>query len=178
MPGFLRVVLLLPLIAPAAAADAIYLCKADDGSAVYRDFPCPPDSSSTVVAEPEKDDATVCSRGTRFGVHSMSENMSGDPFYPRLMTSAWFDAGIRETDIRDPYHPKEVAHFIAPVNSFTQPSSWTVNGVKGSSLDVSCDNTDVDDRGYLYCGDRVGGGLDIVKLTGRALQIGLGKEKE
>jgi hypothetical protein len=119
-----------------------------------------------------------CARGTRFGVHSMSENMEGDPYYPRLMTSAWFDAGIRVTDIRDPYHPKEVAHFIAPVNSFTQPSSWTVNGVSGSSLDVSCDNTDVDNRGLLYCGDRVGGGMDVVKLTGSALRIGLGKGKD
>jgi hypothetical protein len=53
-----------------------------------------------------------------------------------------------------------------------------VNGVMGSSLDVSCDNTDVDDRGILYCGDRVGGGLDIVKLTGRAAEIGRGKDKD
>jgi hypothetical protein len=131
------------------------------------------DFSGQVAGRPN-----FCARGTRFGVHSMSENMAGDPFYPRLMTSAWFDAGIRVTDIRDPYHPKEVAHFIAPVNSFTQPSSWTVNGVSGSSLDVSCDNTDVDDRGLLYCGDRVGGGLDIAKLTGRAARIGLGKGKD
>jgi len=62
MPGFLRVVLLLSLVSP-AAADSIYLCKADDGSAVYRDFPCPPDSSSTVVAEPGKDDATGAKQG-------------------------------------------------------------------------------------------------------------------
>ena len=132
---------------------------------------------STVTVSDFSGRPNFCSRGTRFGVHSMAENFN-DPYYGRLMTSAWFDAGIRVTDIRDPYHPKEVAHFIAPVNSFTQPSSWTVNGVKGSSLDVSCDNTDVDDRGLLYCGDRVGGGLDIVKLTGRAARIGLGKDED
>jgi hypothetical protein len=131
------------------------------------------DFSGQVAGKPN-----FCARGTRFGVHSMSENMAGDPYYPRLMTSAWFDAGIRVTDIRDPYHPKEVAHFIAPVNNFTQPSNWKVNGVSGSSLDVSCDNTDVDNRGLLYCGDRVGGGLDIVKLTGKALRIGLGKNHD
>lgn len=131
------------------------------------------DFSGQVAGRPN-----FCARGTRFGVHSMSENMAGDPYYPRLMTSAWFDAGIRVTDIRDPYHPKEVAHFIAPVNSFTQPSGWTVNGVSGSSLDVSCDNTDVDNRGILYCGDRVGGGLDVVGLTGRPLRIGLGKDAD
>jgi hypothetical protein len=112
-----------------------------------------------------------CSRGTRFGVHSPAENFE-DPSYGRLLTSAWFDAGIRVTDIRDPYHPKEVAHFIAPVNKFTQPSSAVINGVTVTSLDVSCDNSDVDNRGLRYCGDRVGGGLDIVQLTGEAAEIG------
>jgi len=125
---------------------------------------------STVTVDDFSGRPNFCSRGTRFGVHSMEENFD-EPAYGKLMTSAWFDAGIRVTDIRDPYHPREVAHFIAPVNSFTQPSSWTVNGVAGSSLDVSCDNTDVDNRGLLYCGDRVGGGLDIVKLTGEAAAI-------
>ena len=125
---------------------------------------------STVTVDDFSGRPNFCSRGTRFGVHSMAENMN-EPAYGKLMTSAWFDAGIRVTDIRDPYHPREVAHFIAPVNSFTQASPWTVNGVSGSSFDVSCDNTDVDNRGLLYCGDRVGGGLDIVKITGEAARI-------
>jgi hypothetical protein len=64
-----------------------------------------------------------------------------------------------------------VAHFIAPVNHFTQASSAVINGVTVSALDVSCDNTDVDNRGIRYCGDRVGGGLDIVGLTGEAEDI-------
>ncbi len=132
---------------------------------------------STVTVDDFSGRPNFCSRGTRFGVHSMAENFD-DPYYGRLMTSAWFDAGIRVTDIRDPYHPKEVAHFIAPVNANTQASPWTVNGVSGSSLDVSCDNTDVDNRGLLYCGDRVGSGLDIVKLTGEAAEIGRGHEGE
>jgi hypothetical protein len=131
---------------------------------------------STVTVDDFSGRPNFCSRGTRFGVHSMAENFN-DPYYGRLMTSAWFDAGLRVTDIRDPYHPREVAHFIAPVNANTQPSNWTVNGVNGSSLDVSCDNTDVDDRGLLYCGDRVGGGLDIVKLTGKAAEIGAGEHE-
>ena len=125
---------------------------------------------STVTVDDFSGRPNFCSRGTRFGVHSPAENFQ-DPTYARLLTSAWFDAGIRVTDIRDPYHPREVAHFIAPVNQFTQPSSAVINGVTYTALDVSCDNTDVDNRGLRYCGDRVGGGLDIVRLTGEAEDI-------
>ncbi|HEY2529197.1 MAG TPA: hypothetical protein VGJ20_14825 [Xanthobacteraceae bacterium] len=128
---------------------------------------------STVTVDDFSGRPNFCSRGTRFGVHSPAENFQ-DPTYARLLTSAWFDAGIRVTDIRDPYHPREVAHFIAPVNKFTQPSSAVINGVTYTALDVSCDNTDVDNRGLRYCGDRVGGGLDIVQLTGEAEEIARG----
>jgi hypothetical protein len=132
---------------------------------------------STVTVDDFSGRPNFCSRGTRFGVHSMAENFQ-DPSYGRLLTSAWFDAGIRVTDIRDPYHPREVAHFIAPVNKFTQPSSATINGVTYTALDVSCDNTDVDNRGLRYCGDRVGGGLDIVRLTGEAAEIAKGDDQD
>lgn len=132
---------------------------------------------STVTVDDFSGRPNFCSRGTRFGVHSPAENFN-DPSYGRLLTSAWFDAGIRVTDIRDPYHPREVAHFIAPVNKFTQPSSAVINGVTYTALDVSCDNTDVDDRGLRYCGDRVGGGLDIVRLTGEAAEIAKGHDQD
>jgi hypothetical protein len=128
---------------------------------------------STVTVDDFSARPNFCSRGTRFGVHSPAENFD-DPTYARLLTSAWFDAGIRVTDVRDPYHPREVAHFIAPINKFTQPSSAVINGVTYTSLDVSCDNTDVDNRGLRYCGDRVGGGLDIARLTGEAEEIARG----
>jgi len=132
---------------------------------------------STVTVDDFSARPNFCSRGTRFGVHSPAENFD-DPTYARLLTSAWFDAGIRVTDIRDPYHPKEVAHFIAPITKFTQPSSAVINGVTVSALDVSCDNTDVDNRGIRYCGDRVGGGLDIARLTGDAEQIANGNDDD
>jgi hypothetical protein len=125
---------------------------------------------STLTVDDFSGRPNYCSRGTRFGVHSTDENFNS-PYYGRLLTEAWFDAGIRVFDIRDPYHPAEVAHFVAPVNSFTQASGSTINGITYSQLDVSCDNTDVDDQGAIYCGDRVGGGLDIVGLTGTAAAI-------
>jgi hypothetical protein len=39
--------LALLLVATPAFADSIYVCKARDGSVVYRDFPCPDESEST-----------------------------------------------------------------------------------------------------------------------------------
>jgi len=132
---------------------------------------------STVTVDDFSARPNFCSRGTRFGVHSPAENFQ-DPSYGRLLTSAWFDAGIRVTDIRDPYHPREVAHFIAPITKFTQPSSAVINGVTYTSLDVSCDNTDVDNRGLRYCGDRVGGGLDITRLTDEAAEIAQGGDDD
>lgn len=132
---------------------------------------------STVTVDDFSARPNFCSRGTRFGVHSPAENFD-DPSYGRLLTSAWFDAGIRVTDIRDPYHPREVAHFIAPITKFTQPSSAVINGVTYTSLDVSCDNTDVDNRGLRYCGDRVGGGLDIARLTDEAAEIARGDSED
>jgi hypothetical protein len=53
-----------------------------------------------------------------------------------------------------------------------------INGVTYTALDVSCDNTDVDNRGLRYCGDRVGGGLDIVRLTGEAADIAGGETED
>jgi len=43
---------------------------------------------STVTVDDFSGRPNFCSRGTRFGVHSMAENFQ-DPSYGRLLTSAW-----------------------------------------------------------------------------------------
>src|SRR5262249_25941841 len=88
---------------------------------------------STVTVDDMSGRPNYCSRGTRFGVHSTHENFN-NPLYGKLVTSAWFDAGIRVTDIRDPYHPKEVAYLVYPINANTQPSNSTINGITYSQL--------------------------------------------
>jgi len=137
----------------------------DDSSAEQHPWPI-----SSVTVSDFSGKPNYCSRGTRFGVHSTHENFNND-LYRKLVTSAWFDAGIRVTDIRDPYNPKEVAYFVYPINAGTVPSNSTVDGIAYSQLDVSCDNTEVDDDNYIYCPDRVGGGVYITRLTGEAAAI-------
>ena len=117
-----------------------------------------------------EDSGNFCSAGGRFGTHSTNESFYA-PFYGKLLVIANFDGGVRVWDIRDPYHPHDVAFFIPNVTPNTIPTNVTINGVVQSLLDVSSDNAEVDDRGLIYIVDRVGGGADILQLTGEAREI-------
>ena len=107
-----------------------------------------------------------CTRGTRFLNHSTNESFYA-PYYGKLLFIANFDAGLRVWDVRDPYHPQEVAHFIPPLNANVLPT--VVDG--NTYYDVSTDNAEVDDNGLIYIVDRLGGGADILQLNGCAKQI-------
>src|SRR5438067_3303476 len=49
---------------------------------------------------------SFCSRGGRFGAHSSNESMA-PVLYKKLAFVAFFNAGVRATDVRDPYQPRE-----------------------------------------------------------------------
>ena len=91
-----------------------------------------------------------CARG-RFGAHASNESFA-PVYYRKLVFVAWFNAGVRVLDIRDPSRPVEVAYFI--------PEG-----------DVLTNNVEVDERGYVYIVDRGSLGLHILELTGAARRI-------
>ena len=66
---------------------------------------------------PEKS-GNFCERGGRFGTHSSNEDM-GPIYYKRMVFIAWFNAGVRAVDVRDPYSPREVAYYIPAINKNT-----------------------------------------------------------
>src|SRR6516164_4634038 len=111
------------------------------------------------------------SRGGRFGTHSSNENMT-PIYYKRLMFFAHFNAGVRAVDIRDPYHPQEVAYFIPEVTPKTDKRCIKLdNGQERCKTAIQTNNVEVDDRGYIYIVDRANTGLHILELTGAARNI-------
>jgi len=109
-----------------------------------------------------------CSRGGRFGTHSSNENMT-PIYYKRVMFFAHFNAGVRAVDIRDPYHPKEIASYIPAVTPRGDKRCAKLdNNQDHCATVIQTNNVEVDDRGYIYIVDRANNGMHILELTGAA----------
>ena len=111
-----------------------------------------------------------CSRGGRFGTHSSNESFT-PIYYKRILFLAHFNAGVRAVDVRDPYHPREVAYFIPAVTSNTEPRCVKVADADRCKVAIQTNNVEVDDRGYIYIVDRANTGLHILALTGAAREV-------
>jgi hypothetical protein len=118
---------------------------------------------------PEKS-GNFCQRGGRFGTHSSNEDM-GPIYYKRLVFVAWFNAGLRVVDVRNPYSPKEVAYYIPAINKNSVKRCTKVDGVDHCKIAIQTNNVEVDDRGYVYIVDRANAGMHILELTGEARKL-------
>src|SRR6516165_210841 len=108
-----------------------------------------------------------CERGGRFGSHSSNESMA-PVFYKKMAFIAFFNAGVRALDIRDPYHPTEVGYFIPSISDKTDKRCVTVDGKDRCKVAIQTNNVETDDRGYIYIVDRANTGMHILELTGDA----------
>jgi hypothetical protein len=111
-----------------------------------------------------------CSRGGRFGTHSSNENMT-PIYYGRVLFVAFFNAGIRALDVRDPFNPKEIAYFIPPVTAKTDKRCVGRGADERCKIAVQTNNVEVDDRGYIYIVDRANTGLHVLELSGAARRV-------
>jgi len=111
-----------------------------------------------------------CERGGRFGPHSTNEEL-GPPFYQKLVFVAYFNAGVRAVDIRDPFNPREVAFYIPATNGFTDYRCTDNNDPSTCKIAIQTNNVATDDRGYVYTVDRADTGLHILQLSGAAKNI-------
>jgi hypothetical protein len=105
-----------------------------------------------------------CSRGGRFGAHSSNENQP--PMHAgKTVFVAWFNAGVRAIDIRDPYQPREIGYYIPATTDKTDKRCLkTASGESRCKVAIQTNNVDVDDRGYVYIVDRANTGLHILEL--------------
>jgi hypothetical protein len=108
-----------------------------------------------------------CGKGARFGAHAVTEQIY-PPYYGKIISVSWFNAGVRVWDIRDPKNPKPIAYFIQAPNSNTAASCSTINGVTNCFNATMNDYVEYDDRGFIYAADRAGTGVTILSLTGEA----------
>ncbi len=111
-----------------------------------------------------------CSRGGRFGSHSSNESFT-PIYYKKMVFIAYFNAGVRAADIRDPYNPKEVAWYIPATTERTDERCVEDAGVKRCKVAIQTNNVEVDGRGLIHIVDRANTGLHILELTGPARSI-------
>jgi hypothetical protein len=108
-----------------------------------------------------------CQRGGRFGSHSSNESMA-PVFNKKIAFIAYFNAGVRAVDVRNPYQPKEIGYFIPSITEATDKRCIKVDGVDRCKTAIQSNNVETDDRGYIYLVDRANTGMHILELTGEA----------
>jgi hypothetical protein len=88
-----------------------------------------------------------------------------------MVVISYFNAGARMVDVRDPYHPKEVAFYIPATTDDTDERCAEIDGIEECFVAIQTNNVEVDERGFVYLFDRANTGLHIVELTGEARQL-------
>jgi hypothetical protein len=109
-------------------------------------------------------------RRGRFGAHSSNESMT--PIYSnRILFLAFFNAGVRALDVRNPLQPKGIAYYIPAITDKTDKRCVGRGAEQHCKIAIQTNNVEVDDRGYIYAVDRANTGMHILALTGPARQI-------
>jgi hypothetical protein len=116
-----------------------------------------------------------CGKGARFGAHAVTEAIFA-PYYGKIISVSWFNAGLRVWDIRDPKNIKPIAYYIQAPTANTSASCSTINGATNCFNATMNDYVEYDDRGYIYGADRAGTGVTILSLTGEARRAVYGHE--
>jgi hypothetical protein len=121
-----------------------------------------------------------CLKGARFGIHELNREIYA-PYYGHIVVAAYFNAGVRVWDIRDPTSPRQIAYFIQGPNANTMPNCASPGGILQTTYCPKATFSDlgeVDDRGYIYNMDRAGSGITVLQLSGSAADVITGQGAE
>jgi hypothetical protein len=105
----------------------------------YEDHPMPVSTYFLPVGD-------HCKPGAgNFGPHQHAETVNGElnRFDDKLAWVAYMNAGVRVVDISDPYHLKDVGHYVPKTNVHTQ-----------DARPIQLTDVDIDNRGLAYASDR------------------------
>jgi hypothetical protein len=129
-------------------------------------FPIP---VSTYQADAEA--GKYCDRFTYFGPHNIQPS-TNPMFRGKLLFVTYFSAGLRVVDIRDPFKPIEVGHYLPSANTNTHYTEQK-GPLRGEDFEKVPMTNDVavDARGYIYISDRARTGVHILKLMGKPAEI-------
>ncbi len=96
-------------------ADEAVLDNCEDGTKYIWIFDIrEPSNPISISTFPTPDEADYVNKGAHFGPHNIHENRPDGMVSSDTIYSTYQNAGIRVTDIRDPYRPEELAAFVPP----------------------------------------------------------------
>src|SRR5439155_20455003 len=100
-----------------------------------------------------------CKKGAKFGPHHLHQTRPGSFQSSALISATYQNAGVRVVDIRDPFAPKEVAHFVPPApEKMVDPRPSRPRIIQSNDVYVAPD-------GLMYLTD-VNDGLTILQYKG------------
>ncbi|HLY45850.1 MAG TPA: hypothetical protein VKQ73_09755 [Stellaceae bacterium] len=109
------------------------------------------------VLPPAHDQAALCKAGGRFGAHNIDMNrpIATSRTLNRTVVGSYFNGGVRAYSIADPARPIEIGYVVAAAPPGNPSHTIQINDVY------------VDEHGLIYANDRLTGGLDIIRYTGK-----------
>ena len=118
-----------------------------------------PTNPVQISAFPTPAEEDYCKKGAKFGPHNLHENRPGSFQSSELIFATYQNAGVRVVDIRDPFAPKEVAHFVPPApEKMVDPRPNRPRIIQSNDVYVAPD-------GLMYLTD-VNDGLTILQYKG------------
>jgi hypothetical protein len=118
--------------------------------------PTNPVSISTFPTPAEED---YCAKGGHFGPHNLHENRPGSFQSSETIFATYQNAGVRVFDIKNPYQPQDIGHFVPPA-----PERMYDPRPESTQVIQSCDLF-VDRQGLIYVTD-YNAGLYILEYKG------------
>jgi hypothetical protein len=118
-----------------------------------------PANPISISVFPTPDEADYVNKGAHFGPHNIHENRPDALISSTLIFSTYQNAGIRVTDISNPYRPNEVAAFVPPA-----PERLVDRRPNRAKVIQTCDVW-VSPDGLVYSTD-FNGGLYIIEYQG------------